>query len=354
MDLPYSRKIIHCDCDCFYAAVEMRDNADLRHRPLAVGGSPQARGVIATCNYLARQFGIHSAMSSAYALKLCPELVIVPPRFEVYREAAKDLLAIYRDFTALVEPLSLDEAYLDVSETLLYHNNATHMAQVIRQRVRSELGLTVSAGVAPNKFLAKIASDWKKPDGLFVIKPHRVEQFVAQLPVSKLFGVGKITAAKLEKMGIYTCQDLRQTSLTQLTQQLGKFGQQLAMLAWGIDNRGVEPQRDIKSLSVERTLPTDLPDLAACLQALPTLFPLLKERINRQPVQNNIRHLYVKLKFFDFSQTTVECLGNHPDEQQYLALCKTAFARKALPVRLLGIGVRLSKVNLDIAQLSLF
>jgi DNA polymerase-4 len=294
-------------------------------------------------------------MASAYALKLCPELMIVSPRFDIYRAASQQLLNIYRDFTELVEPLSLDEAYLDVSDTLLYHNSATHMAHAIRQRVVKEVGLTISAGVAPNKFLAKIASDWRKPDGLFVIKPHMVEQFVAALPVSKLFGVGKVTAAKLEKMGIRTCLDLRQVNLSDLIQQFGKFGQQLATLAWGQDNRKVEPQREVKSISVERTLPKDLPDLAACLQALPALFPLLTERIERQLEQKKIRHLYIKLKFFDFSQTTVECVGDKPDEQQYLALCHTAFARKQLPVRLLGIGVRLiNETTPPFSQLSLF
>lgn len=338
MSILFTRKIIHCDCDCFYAAVEMRDNPTLRQRPIAVGGAPDARGVIATCNYLARQFGVRSAMSSAYALKLCSNLLIIPPRFEVYRAISKQLLAIYRDFTDLVEPLSLDEAYLDVSNISLYQNSATRMAKAIRQRVEKEIGITVSAGVAPNKFLAKIASDWKKPNGLFVIKPDEVDAFVAQLPVSKLHGVGKVTANKLENMGITTCADLRQVSLAILTQQFGKFGQQLARLARGEDHRTVEPNREVKSISVERTMVKDLPDLNACLNTLPDLFPLLAERLKKKPEHKKIHGLFVKLKFADFSQTTAECTGNDIDEKQYLALCTSAFARKKLPVRLVGLG----------------
>lgn len=355
MNQPSIRKIIHCDCDCFYAAVEMRDDPTLRNRPIAVGGNPQARGVIATCNYPARQFGIHSAMSSAYALKLCPDLRIISPRFDVYRAISKQLLAIYHDFTELVEPLSLDEAYLDVTNIALYQNHATKMAEAIRQRVEEEVGITISAGVAPNKFLAKIASDWNKPNGLFVIKPHAVETFVAQLPVKKLHGVGKVTASKLEKMGIVTCHDLRQISMTTLTQKFGKFGEHLAKLARGEDHRVVEPNREVKSISVERTMVNDLPDLTACLKALPTLFPLLTERLKKRPAHKQIHSLFVKLRFSDFSRTTAECIGEIVDEKQLLTLCATAFARKGLPVRLLGIGVRLGdSVEHDLPQLSLF
>ena len=195
------RKIIHCDCDCFYAAIEMRDDPALVGRPLAVGGKPDSRGVVATCNYEARAFGVRSAMPTSRALRLCPELILVPPDFERYRAASRQILAIYRDYTALVEPLSLDEAYLDVSGVDRCRGSATLMAEEIRARIRAEVGITASAGIAPNKFLAKIASDWNKPDGQFVIRPDDVDAFVLELPVSKLFGVGKVTAAKLEQLG---------------------------------------------------------------------------------------------------------------------------------------------------------
>ena len=183
------RKIIHCDCDCFYAAVEVRDDPCLAGRPLAVGGRPERRGVVATCNYEARAFGIHSAMAMAQALRRCPDLVVLPPDFPRYRRVAEQIRTIFRDFTPLVEPLSLDEAFLDVSASPRHGGSATRIAEEIRARVRGEVGITVSAGVAPNKFLAKVASDWRKPDGLFVIPPTAVDAFVRALPVRRLFGV---------------------------------------------------------------------------------------------------------------------------------------------------------------------
>src|SRR5690606_32725826 len=209
------RKIIHIDCDCFYAAIEMRDDPRLAGRPLAVGGAADRRGVIATCNYEARAWGVRSAMPTGQALKLCPDLLVVKPRMDAYKAASREIHAIFRDYTELIEPLSLDEAYLDVSDS----PSATRIAQEIRRRVSQQLHITVSAGVAPNKFLAKIASDWRKPNGLFVITPEQVEEFVAALPVSKLHGVGKVTADKLGRLGIVTCLDLREWSKLALARE---------------------------------------------------------------------------------------------------------------------------------------
>jgi len=192
------RKIIHIDADCFFAAVEMRENPRLSRRPIAVGGAPDKRGVIATCNYPARAFGVRSAMASAYAKKLCPQLLIIRPRFELYREVSQQMRQIFRHYSEQIEPLSLDEAYLDVSDSAHFSGSATRIAVDIRRQIQSQLGLSVSAGVAPNKLLAKIASDWRKPDGLFVIRPEQVLDFVGPLAVSRLYGVGKVTAGRLE------------------------------------------------------------------------------------------------------------------------------------------------------------
>jgi DNA polymerase-4 len=221
------RKIIHCDCDCFYAAVEMRDDPSLRGRPVAVGGQAHQRGVIATCNYEARRYGVHSAMATAHALKRCPDLIVLPPSFDKYRAASAQILTIYRDYTELVEPLSLDEAYLDVSQATQCKGSATLIAQEIRARIQSTVGITASAGIAPNKFLAKIASDWRKPNGQFAITPDAVTEFVAALPVGKLFGVGKVTAEKLNQLGVHTCGDLRAWDGLALQAQFGKFGEKL-------------------------------------------------------------------------------------------------------------------------------
>ena len=334
------RKIIHCDCDCFYAAVEMRDDPGLRGRPLAVGGRAETRGVIATCNYEARAFGVHSAMATARALQLCPQLILLPPDFERSRAASRPILAISRDYTALVEPLSLDEAYLDVTGVDRCRGSASLMAQEIRTRIRDEVGITASAGIAPNKFLAKVASDWNKPDGQFVVRPQDVDAFVAALPVKKIFGVGKVTAAKLNRLGVHTCGDLRAWSVADLTHAFGSFGASLYRLCRGIDERPVQPDRVRKSLSVETTYTPDLRDLDACRDALRALLEDFHRRFERARDRPPVHKAFVKVRFADFSRTTAECVASAPDEAVWLALLDEAHARKPLPVRLLGVGVR--------------
>ncbi|NHN77672.1 DNA polymerase IV [Azotobacter chroococcum] len=335
------RKIIHVDCDCFYAAIEMRDDPRLAGRPLAVGGAPERRGVVATCNYEARAHGVRSAMPARQALKLCPELLIVRPRFEAYKAASREIQRILRDYTEFVEPLSLDEAYLDVSASPHFSGSATRIAQDIRRRVWQELRITVSAGVAPNKFLAKIASDWRKPDGLFVIPPAEVEAFVAGLPVNRLHGVGKVNAERLERLGIRTCAELREWGRLALVREFGSFGERLGQLAWGIDERPVEVDSRRQSLSVEHTYARDLPDLAACLERLPPLLEELDGRLARLDDSYRPDKPFVKVKFHDFTQTTLEQAGAGRDLDGYRRLLGAAFARGARPVRLLGVGVRL-------------
>lgn len=351
----FSRKIIHCDCDCFYASVEMRDDPSLRGRPLAVGGRPEHRGVIATCNYEARRFGIHSAMSSALAMRKCPELLILPSAMDKYRAASRQIMAIYRDYTADVEPLSLDEAYLDVTYSARCKGSATLMAQEIRERVRSTVGVTISAGVAPNKFVAKIASDWNKPDGLFVVRPHEVDAFVAALPVRKIFGVGKVTAAKLESLGIATCNDLRAWSLVELHRRFGAFGKRLYELSRGIDHRAVQADQERKSISVETTYVTDLRTLDECAAEIRRLAAQLDARIERAGAAAAVCKLFVKIRFADFQRTTVECVAQAPHVPTMLALLEKGFARRAQAVRLLGVGVRLEEDDAyERAQFPLF
>nr|WP_178112450.1 MULTISPECIES: DNA polymerase IV [Pseudomonas] len=348
------RKIIHVDCDCFYAAIEMRDDPSLASRPLAVGGSADRRGVIATCNYEARAYGVRSAMSSRHALKLCPDLLIVKPRFEVYRSVSRDIHGIFRQFTDLIEPLSLDEAYLDVSDSPHFAGSATRIAQEIRRRVAQELHITVSAGVAPNKFLAKIASDWRKPNGLFVITPDQVDDFVAQLPVNKLHGVGKVTADKLTRLGIRTCLDLRDWNKLALVREFGSFGERLWRLAHGIDERAVQVDSRRQSLSVEHTYDQDLPDLQSCLEKLPALLEEMNGRLQRLDASYRPDKPFVKVKFHDFTQTTLEQAGASRDLESYRLLLSNAFARGDKPVRLLGVGVRLHDLRGRQEQLELF
>ncbi|MGZ8287804.1 MAG: DNA polymerase IV [Telluria sp.] len=347
------RKIIHCDCDCFYASVEMRDNPALRGVPLAVGGRPDQRGVVATCNYEARRYGIHSAMATAQALKLCPGLVVIPPAMEKYRIASRQILAIYNDYTDLVEPLSLDEAYLDVSDSPHCKGSATLIAQEIRRRIFETVGITASAGVAPNKFVAKIASDWNKPDGLFLVRPHEVDAFVSALPVKKLYGVGKVTAAKLNKLGAETCGDLRSWPLQELEHHFGRFGSRLYDLCRGDDNRDVSNSRERKSVSVEETYTPDVPNLEACIALLPELFERLQARIKRSGSEALALKPFAKIKFADFQQTTVELASAAPSLASFEKLIETAWLRRKQPVRLLGLGVRLGEAD-KLEQLSLF
>lgn len=349
------RKIIHIDCDCFYAAIEMRDDPRLRNRPLAVGGDPGKRGVIATCNYEARAWGVRSAMASAYARKLCPDLLIVPGRMSVYSEVSASIQALFHEYTPLVQPLSLDEAYLDVTESEACRGSATLIAEDIRQRVRESQGITVSAGVAPNKFLAKIASDWNKPDGLKVVLPEEIDEFVAGLPVNRLPGVGKVTAQRLHNLGLDTCAEVRQWRKQDLFREFGSYGERLWELVRGLDDRPVVVDRVRQSVSVENTYEHDLPDLAACLAALPPLLDKLAQRLGRLEGEYRVSKPFVKLKFQDFTQTTLEQAGAPITPSGFENLCAQAFARGNRPVRLIGVGVRLDNAYHPLGeQLALF
>src|SRR5437899_617667 len=246
--------------DAFYASVEQRDNPALRGKPLAVGGQPDRRGVVAAASYEARAFGVYSAMPMATAVRLCPSLVIVPPDFSRYKAASTAVFRIFREVTPLVEPLSLDEAYLDVTENAWGEPLATPVARRLKDRIRAETGLTASAGVAPNKFLAKIASGWKKPDGLTVISPDRIEPFLQKLPVDALWGVGPVTARKLRARGIERLVDVRTADIQMMRETVGSLADWLRQLAYGVDDRPVVPHREAKSSGSETTYPQDLTD----------------------------------------------------------------------------------------------
>jgi len=354
------RKIIHIDADSFYASVEMREHPEFQNKPLAVGGQPGSRGVIATCNYLARRYGVHSAMASSHAVKLCPDLIFRPPNFELYREISGQIRAIMTRYTDIIEPLSLDEAYLDVTDSAHLNGSATRIAQAIRNAVKHELRLTVSAGVAPNKFLAKIASDWQKPDALFVITPAQVEDFVAKLPVGKINGVGKVTNRKLHDMGIDTCADLSTIDMHTLVSRFGRYGTRLYQLARGIDDRPVESSRIRKSISVENTYLKDLHNTQQIEQHALKLYEDLCQRAGKLKADARFHKRYVKVKFDDFSQTTLEeTLDNDQswqDPTQFRRMLIQAWKRSEKPVRLLGIGLRLfaPKESSKLIQLDLF
>lgn len=347
------RKIIHVDCDCFYAAVETRDNPALKGLPVAVGGTPDQRGVIATCNYEARAFGVRSAQPSSKALQLCPQLIILPPHFAKYRQASQQIHKIFARYTELIEPLSLDEAYLDVTDCPQHHNSATLIAESIRQTIKDEVHLTVSAGAAPNKFLAKIASDWNKPDGLFTIAPAAISQFIETLPVKRIHGVGPATLKKLHSLGFETCADLQQASRLELQQHFGKFGERLYHLCRGEDNRSVEPSRRYKSVSVENTFNTDLYTIDEWLAELPALFDDLKKRATKLDSSYGIGSIYAKVRYQDFTQAGVQASNKTPSTKTFATLLKQLWIKRSEPVRLIGIGIKL-KDEETLTQLDLF
>lgn len=347
------RKIIHVDMDCFYAAIEIRDNPQLVDKPVAVGAKPEQRGVICTCNYRARAYGVRSAMPTATAYRHCKDLVVLPVNMPKYRQVAKSIHAIFQEFTDLVEPLALDEAYLDVTNSIHHQGSATLIAQAIRERIFKKEALTASAGVASNKFLAKIASGWKKPNGLFVIQPHEVENFIKTLPVTELFGVGKVTANKMQKLEVKTCADLQQWSLTKLIEQFGKLGQHLYEQSRGYDHRPVQPNRVRKSLSVETTFEKDISDHAICLHAIKNLYDQLIQRLQRSASDRLIKNQYLKIKFSNFKLATAEIACNEINLERYMDLFQNLYSKKQQSIRLLGLGLHFQNNQLS-AQQTLF
>ena len=343
------RAIIHLDMDCFYAAIEVRDRPALRGKPVGVGGT-RNRGVLTTCNYEAREFGVRSAMPTFMALQRCPHLVLLPTRFDVYRREAAVIRAILQRFTPLVEPLSLDEAYLDVSQ----HSGApAALAQVIRDAILQKTKLTSSAGIAPNKLLAKIASEINKPNGQFEITLDQVGEFMRELPVRKIWGIGEKTEHKLESLDVKTCGDLQRFSRAELVEIFGKFGLELYDLCRGIDHREVEPDRPRKSLSTEETFSFDLQTLERCEEELEQLFADLMAELAQKEAARPVTKIFVKLKFNDFSRTTAERAGLEPSLNGYRTLLAEAFKRTGKPVRLLGVGVRFAEPVAASTQLSL-
>ena len=347
------RKIIHIDMDCFFAAVEMRDHPQWRDVPLAIGGSADRRGVIATCNYPARKFGVRSAMATAHALKLCPDLVLVRGRMERYVQISRQIREIFGRYTDKVEPLSLDEAYLDVSDSALFGGSATLMARAIRQEIFRETGLTASAGVAPCKFIAKIASDINKPDGQCVIPPDQLDAFVKTLELKKIPGVGKVTWEKLQSLGLRTCEDVRGYPFDKLLRQFGKFGPVLWQRAHGRDERRVNNDRQRKSVGVEVTLPEDIRDFGRCWSIVEELYPRLRKRLaSNQPVLS-IQNQGIKLKFSDFQLTTVEHKYPKLEQAFFRQLLSEALDRQAgRGIRLVGLHVMLP-TETDSQQLAL-
>ena len=349
------RKIIHIDMDCFYAAVETKYNPSLRGKALAVGGPPNSRSVLCTANYEARKFGVRAALPSSKAVRLCPHLVLVPPNFSLYKEESRKIQNIFARYTDKIEPLSLDEAYLDVSESKEFEGSASRLAFHIRKQIFDELKLPVSAGIAPNKFLAKIASDWKKPNNQFTITPQEIDAFMPALPVERIYGVGKVTAEGLHQRGLKTCADLQKLSLYEMQKFFGRRGQDMYNLCRGQDDRELNLSRERKSLTVEETFGKDLQNLDEIRQALPELYESWCARMDRGNHWPKIQGWVLKLKFFDFQSTTHEQSQKvRPEIEDFEKHLVKTYERNPKAVRLLGLGVRLKVEAQDSCQQSFF
>ncbi|CAK2725479.1 DNA polymerase IV [Vibrio crassostreae] len=349
------RKIIHVDMDCFYAAVEMRDNPAYRNRPLAVGGHEKQRGVLSTCNYEARKFGVRSAMPTGKALQLCPNLLVVPGRMSVYIEISKKIREIFSRYTSVIEPLSLDEAFLDVTDSTQCHGSATLIAESIRRDIWNELNLTASAGIAPIKFLAKVASDLNKPNGQFVIPPQDVQSVIDELPLEKIPGVGKVSIEKLHQAGFFTCKDIKESDYRDLLLKFGRQGASLWKRSHGIDDREVIIERERKSVGVERTFTQNISTYAECWQVIEDkLFPELETRLEKASPSKAIIKQGIKLKFADFQQTTIEHIHASLDREHFKELLSEILKRQqGREIRLLGLSVMLQPKD-QMRQLSFF
>lgn len=350
------RKIIHIDMDAFYASVELRNRPELKHLPVVIAFH-HTRGVIAAASYPARAFGLRSAMSMGQARKLCPNVIVLEPHFDQYREISTQIHQIFQQYTRLIEPVSLDEAYLDVTENLKQLTSASEVAMRIRADIWSATGLTASAGVAPNKFLAKIASDWQKPDGLFVIKPHQVQQFIQDLPLKKIPGVGRVTQEKLQQLDLHTLSDLQKIQESILIHHFGKYGKQLYLYAQGIDPRPVQAERERQQISKEITFAQDY-TLAQCQQAWQPLVEQVWHSLAKK--QLTARGVNVKLKLGNFQvlqhSRTFKNVVHSLDElvQVVMQLLSEMQIEADLQFRLVGVGVyQLHRVQ-DESQLSLW
>ncbi len=335
------RKIIHIDMDAYYTSVEQLDNPELRGKPVAVGGNSK-RGVVAAASYEARKFGVKSAMPSARAAKQCPDLIFVYPRFPRYKELSKQIREVFFEYTDMVEPLSLDEAYLDVTENKIGLNSATLIAQEIKKKIKDRTGLIASAGISYNKFLAKTASDMDKPNGLYVILPEEAEEFVAKLPVHRFHGIGKVTAEKMIKAGIFVGKDLRSKSLEDLKLRFGKSGSYYFNISRAIDNRKVQPSRETKSISAERTFENNIYELAEINQQLERIGRISFERYKRNKELGHT--VTIKLKYADFRQITRSKTTDHgiQSEDEFIATILALMTEDLLSdegIRLIGAGI---------------
>lgn len=332
------KKIIHIDMDYFYAQVEILEKPELRDRPVAIGGMNGNRGVLCTSNYIARNYGVRSAMATSIALKKCPDLILIPPNFKKYKEISEIIFSIFKKYSDKIERLSLDEAYIDVSDCQKFENDAIKIAKAIKEEIFEKTKLTASAGVSYNKLLAKIGSDLYKPNGLAVLRPENIEKKIAHFSVKKIWGVGKVTFDKMNRLGIHTFGDLQKLSKLNLINSFGDFGANLYNYCRGVDSREVNPHRVRKSLSVEHTFSEDKNDLEDLIFSISACFNELEERLKKNK-KFAIKNIIIKIKYFNFEQTTNESQIEF-NLDNYIKLFKQRYKDNSTKIRLIGLGVK--------------
>ena len=348
------RKIIHIDMDCFFAAVEIKDKPGLKNKPVAVAGSATERGVVTTCNYIARKFGVKSAMPSITAKKLCPNIIFLPVDIEKYKNISMKIQQIYKCYTKIIEPISLDEAYLDVTNSKYCNGNPEEMAYQMREKILDDFEITASAGISSNKFLSKIASDWNKPNGQFSIKDKDIEQFVLTIPIRKVPGIGEKTEKILLSKGLKNCCDLQKIKEKELVEILGKYGSNLYLLCRGIDSRQVESNKISKSFSVEDTYIKDLETLEECVNEMKIIFDKLKDRLKKSGDKDRpIKSCFIKVKYNDFKLVSSQKSCDKLYYDIFYDLLLKIYKTNTKPIRLLGAGIQFnnsetSQLNLDI------
>ena len=349
------RKIIHIDMDSFFASIEIRDNPNLKNKPVAVGGKANERGVLTTCNYIARKYGLHSAMSSKTAIQLCKNLIIIPVDIVKYRKISKEIFKIFKCYSGKIEPVSIDEAFLDVSESEYCQGDPEEMARQIRSCIKNDFGITASAGISSNKLIAKICSDWKKPDNQFSICDDEIQNFIKTVSLKSIPGIGRVNFRKCKNLNMKSCNDMQKMSKDELIKIFGSYGYILFNLVRGIDNREIETNRTRKSISVEDTFLHDLNDTNSCKQQLSNLYIKLIERCKSSNVSaNEVREIYLKIKFNDFEIITRQKKSCNIELNEFNNLFDSNLVKIIKPIRLLGIGFRLNDKKAEPSQFDIF
>ncbi len=350
-----SRKIIHVDMDSFFASIEIRDKPSLRNKPVAVAGKANERGVLTTCNYIARKFGLHSAMPTKRAVQLCKNLVIVPVDIEKYKKESSEIFKVFKCYSKKIEPVSIDEAYIDVTDSYYCSGNPEIMASQIRSCIKKDFGITASAGISTNKLISKICSDWKKPDNQFSVCDNQISSFIKDVSLKKIPGIGKVNFEKCKNLNMSICKDMYSYTSDDLTELFGSYGKILYNLIRGIDNRELETNRVRKSISVEDTFIRDIESIELCKMNLAELYKKLISRCENLEVPiGQIKDIFIKIKFNNFETITRQVKCNSLNLNKYIELFDMNINELTRPIRLLGLGFTLKQDNMDVVQFDIF